>query len=204
VRAEVADRAKAPQVVVDGDKCRQVPGDNPHAPRAGTGQEGREQRRIDKQSADARRSCGLDVQRMNVVPRVQLLRNVNLFSACSAKELGRIAALADVVDVEEGRVLTREGHPGGEFFVISDGEASAKVGRKKVATLQAGDFFGEMSLLDRGPRSATVTAETPMRLLVVDPRSFASLVDEVPSVACKIMRALAERLRNSEKAPAQH
>jgi CRP/FNR family cyclic AMP-dependent transcriptional regulator len=136
--------------------------------------------------------------------KAELLRKVSLFSACSTKELARIAALADEADVEAGRVLTKEGLPGGEFFVISDGQATASLRGKKLATLKAGDFFGEMSLLDHGPRSATVKADTPMHLLVVDPRSFASLVDDVPSVARKIMRGLAERLRNSEKAPAQH
>jgi CRP/FNR family cyclic AMP-dependent transcriptional regulator len=136
--------------------------------------------------------------------KTQLLKNVSLFSACSAKELSRIAALADEADVEAGRVLTREGTPGGEFFIIADGQATASLRKKKLATLGPGSFFGEMSLLDHGPRSATVTADTPMHLLVVDPRSFASLVDDVPSVARKIMRTLAERLRNSEKAPATH
>ena len=136
--------------------------------------------------------------------KTQLLRNVSLFSACSAKELSRIAALADEADVDAGRVLTKEGTPGGEFFVVAEGTATAKIRGKKVATFGPGSFFGEMSLLDHGPRSATVTADTPMHLLVVDPRSFASLIDDVPSVARKIMRALAERLRNSEKAPATH
>src|SRR5438270_461226 len=126
--------------------------------------------------------------------KTQLLRNVSLFSACSTKELARIAA-----DVDAGRVLTKEGTPGGEFFVIAEGQATAKIGKKKVATFGPGSFFGEMSLLDHGPRSATITADTPMHLLVVDPRSFASLVDDVPSVGRKIMRTLAERLRNSEK-----
>lgn len=136
--------------------------------------------------------------------KTQLLRNVSLFSACSTKELARIAALADEADVEPGRVLTREGTPGGEFFVIAEGQATASLRKKKLATLGPGSFFGEMSLLDHGPRSATVTADTAMHLLVVDPRSFASLIDDVPSVARKIMRTLAERLRNSEKAPATH
>ena len=136
--------------------------------------------------------------------KTQLLKNVSLFSACSTKELARIAALADEADVEAGRVLTREGTPGGEFFIIAEGKATASLRKKKLASFGPGSFFGEMSLLDHGPRSATVTADTDMHLLVVDPRSFASLIDDVPSVARKIMRTLAERLRNSEKAPATH
>ena len=135
--------------------------------------------------------------------KVELLKNVKLFHACSNKELARIAALADEHHVEAGEVLTQEGRPGGEFFVIADGEAKATLRGKKLATLGAGSFFGEMSLLDHGPRAATITAETPMHLLVLDPRSFMSLLDEVPSVSRKILRGLAERLRLAENAP-QH
>jgi CRP/FNR family transcriptional regulator, cyclic AMP receptor protein len=133
--------------------------------------------------------------------KVDLLRNVTLFAACSDKELSRIASLADELRVDEGHVLTREGKVGGECFVIVEGEAKATLRGKKLATFGPGSFFGEMSLLDHGPRAATVTAQTPMHLLVLDPRGFSSLVDDVPAVARKIMRVLAERLRANEKAP---
>jgi CRP-like cAMP-binding protein len=133
--------------------------------------------------------------------KVKLLKGVRLFSACNDRELGRIASLADEIDVEEGRVLTKEGTPGGEFFVVADGLATASIRKKKLATLGPGSFFGEMSILDHGPRAATIVADTPMHLLVLDPRSFVTLLDDVPSVARKIMRVLAERLREVEKAP---
>ena len=133
--------------------------------------------------------------------KVQLLRNVRLFAACSDRELGRIAALADQIEVDKGAVLTVEGKPGGEAFVIASGTATAKLRGKKLATLDEGSFFGEMSLLDHGPRTATITADSPMTLLVLDPRSFLQLLEEVPSVSRKIMRVLAERLREVEKAP---
>ena len=93
--------------------------------------------------------------------KVQLLRNVRLFSACSDRELAKIAALADQIEVDKGAVLTVEGRPGGEAFVIASGSATAKLRGKKLATLSEGNFFGEMSLLDHGPRSATITADTP-------------------------------------------
>jgi CRP-like cAMP-binding protein len=131
--------------------------------------------------------------------KVDLLRNVRLFSSCNDKELGRIAALTDVVDVPAGKVLTEEGKAGGEAFVIAAGQATAKVRKKKVATMGPGAFFGEMSLLDHGPRTATIVAEEPMTLLVIDPRSFVELLEDVPSVARKIMRGLAERLREADK-----
>ena len=131
--------------------------------------------------------------------KVDLLRNVRLFSSCNDKELGRIAALTDVVDVPAGKVLTEEGKPGGEAFVIASGKATANVKKKKLATLGPGGFFGEMSLLDHGPRTATIISDEPMTLLVLDPRSFVELLEDVPSVSRKIMRTLAERLRELEK-----
>ena len=133
--------------------------------------------------------------------KIKLLKNVRLFSACNDKELGRIASLVDEVKVEKGRVLTKEGSPGGEAFIIAEGKASATLRKKTLASYGPGVLFGEMSLIDHGPRSATITADTDMHLLVLDPRSFTSLLDDVPSVARKIMRVLAERLRAVEKAP---
>jgi CRP-like cAMP-binding protein len=132
---------------------------------------------------------------------MKLIKGVRLFSACNDKELGRIASLVDEVKVEAGRVLTKEGAAGGEAFIIAEGQATATLRKKKLATLTQGALFGEMSLLDHGPRAATITADTEMHLLVLDPRGFVSLLDEVPSVARKILRVLAERLREVEKAP---
>jgi len=133
--------------------------------------------------------------------KIKLLKGVRLFSACNDRELGRIASLVDEIDVEPGHVLTKEGAPGGECFIIADGLAIATLRKKRLATLGPGSFFGEMSILDHGPRTATIVADTPMHLLVLDPRSFVTLLDDVPSVARKIMRVLAERLREVEKAP---
>jgi CRP/FNR family transcriptional regulator, cyclic AMP receptor protein len=131
---------------------------------------------------------------------VELLRAVPLFSACSKRELSRIASLADEIEVEKGKVLTREGDPGQEAFVVVDGRARVTLrDRGRVAALGPGACFGEMSLLDQGPRSATVAAETDMHLLVLDSRSFSSLLEEVPSVARKVLTAMAGRLRTVEK-----
>jgi CRP/FNR family transcriptional regulator, cyclic AMP receptor protein len=132
--------------------------------------------------------------------KVELLGGVPLFSACSKRELSRIASLADEVDVPEGKVLTREGDQGREFFVVVEGRARVLVGdRGRVSALGPGAAFGEMSLLDQGPRSATVEAETDMQLLVLDSRSFSALLNEVPSVARKVLAAMAGRLRTAER-----
>lgn len=131
----------------------------------------------------------------------QLIKNTSLFSACNDKEVGAIASLADEVDVPQGFELAREGRIGREFFVIADGEAKVSKGGRKVVMLGPGSFFGEMALLDQGPRTATVTAQTPMRLFVLDSRSFAALIEQAPPVARKILRTLAQRLRTAEKAP---
>jgi CRP/FNR family cyclic AMP-dependent transcriptional regulator len=132
--------------------------------------------------------------------KVELLRGVSLFSACSNRELTRIASLADEIEVPEGRVLIRQGEPGREFFVIVEGKAKVSGRGRKAKALGPGAGLGELSLLDQGPRSATVTATSDMYLLVLDSRSFSSLIAEVPSVAGKIFRVMAERLREAERA----
>ena len=133
--------------------------------------------------------------------KVQLLGKVDLFSECNQKELSKIASLADEIEVERGTVLTREGMPGRECFVVSEGKAKCTLRGKRLATYSSGDVFGEMSLLDNEPRAATITAETDMVLFVVDSRSFWGLCEEAPTVTRKIMKSIAQRLRRVEKAP---
>jgi CRP/FNR family transcriptional regulator, cyclic AMP receptor protein len=146
----------------------------------------------------ARRTRSSRLGRRSKDAKVELLSNVPLFSACSKRDLGRIAALVDEIDVPEGRVLMRQGDSGLECFVIAEGKAKATVRGSGSASLGPGDVVGEMSLLDQGPRSATVTAKTDMHLLVLSSRSFSSLIDEVPLVARRIMAALAGRVREAE------
>jgi len=99
-----------------------------------------------------------------------LLKNVQLFQGLSERQLQQIARLADEMDVPTGKVLARAGETGHEMFVIVEGQASVTTSQSRTLQLGAGDFFGEMSLLDGGPRSATVEAATPMRLLVIGQR----------------------------------
>lgn len=120
---------------------------------------------------------------------------VPLFSGCTRKDLQKIARATNEIEVEAGRVLTDQGDAGREAFVIVEGEATVKRNQRKIATLGPGDAVGELSLLDHGPRTATVVAATPMTLLVLSTREFSGVVDEVPGLAHKLMSALASRIR---------
>ena len=126
--------------------------------------------------------------------KTELIRQVPLFSRCSRAELKEIAKLADEIDLRQGKDMTREGAPGREFFVLLDGTADVRKKGRKINTLGAGDFFGEISLVSRQPRTATVTATSPVRALVVTDYSFRHLLDESPQIKTKVMEAMAERL----------
>ncbi len=126
--------------------------------------------------------------------KIELLKKVPLFAGCSKSELGKIAAIADEVDLRKGTVLTREGRAGHEFFVLVDGTVRVEKGGRKVADLGAGDWLGEIALLTRAPRTATVTATSAVRSLVIVDRDFRKLVSDVPSIAMKMLTCVAERL----------
>jgi len=130
--------------------------------------------------------------------KVDLLKRVPLFSQCTRKELAAVAAVADEIDLREGRELTRQGAPGREFFVLIEGEADVRRNGRKVRTLSGGDFFGEIALVTKRPRTATVVARTPVRVLVVTDRSFRRMLEESPSMQTKVLQALAERLSGDD------
>ena len=123
------------------------------------------------------------------------LAEVPLFSACSKKDLQLLSKRTERVHVPPGQVLVREGAAGAEFFVILDGEAEVTRHGRRVAILGPGDFFGDLALLDRAPRNATVTAKTDAELAVLGQREFAAMIDEVPGFAHKLLSGLAHRLR---------
>jgi CRP-like cAMP-binding protein len=124
------------------------------------------------------------------------LASVSLFSACSKRELQKIAKASDELTVPAGKVLVEQGDTGRECFILISGSAAVKRGNRKVAALGPGDCVGELSLLDHGPRTATVVTETDTDLLVLGSRQFAGVLDEVPSMARKLMAALASRVRD--------
>ena len=122
------------------------------------------------------------------------LKSVPLFSGLGKKDRELVARFADQVDVPAGKALTAEGGPSHEFFVIASGTASVTRKGKEVARLDAGDFFGEIGVLRSEPRTATVTALTPMKLLVLFDQNFTAIDHELTQVRECVERAMAERL----------
>jgi CRP/FNR family transcriptional regulator, cyclic AMP receptor protein len=131
---------------------------------------------------------------------VEQLTQVPLFSDCSNRDLQTIARVVKDIDHHAGTVIAREGEPGVGLFVIVDGEAEVTIGGKKKATLGPGEFFGEIALLDGGPRTATVTAITDVKLLGLTEWVFRGLMQEHPSIAIKTLQQMAGRLRSATKA----
>jgi CRP/FNR family transcriptional regulator, cyclic AMP receptor protein len=130
--------------------------------------------------------------------KIKALSTVGLFSGCSKKELQSVARLCTLLSMEEGFVLTTEGTLGRECFVIADGKARVTIGGKKVGEVGGGECVGEMALLDGGPRTATVTAESPMNTYALSVPEFWSLLDVNPTILRKIATSLAQRLRALE------
>ena len=133
--------------------------------------------------------------------KVESLKRAPLFADLSRKELVQLARLSDDVEVPAGRVLCKEGTPGREFFVLVEGEVDVVKNGRRVAALGAGDFVGEISLLEQTPRTATVTAKTPLRFFVLTPKEFQQVLDENQSVERKILRALARRVLELSRDP---
>jgi CRP/FNR family transcriptional regulator, cyclic AMP receptor protein len=126
------------------------------------------------------------------------LSKIWLFSTSSAKDLRLIRKALEEVTVPAGRLLTEQGTIGREFFLIVDGQASVRRNNRKVATLGPSQYFGELALLDRRPRSASVVSDTEMTLLVLGQRQFNAVLDAVPALSRKLLAAMATRLRESD------
>lgn len=129
--------------------------------------------------------------------RLDLLSKVSLFSGCSQSELKELAKITTEMDASAGTVLCREGGAGHTCFIVVDGEAKVTIDGEEVGTVGPGGFFGEMALLDGGPRVATVTAATDMRLLELSRPEFSTLLADLPSVSRKMLTALGARLREA-------
>jgi CRP-like cAMP-binding protein len=126
--------------------------------------------------------------------KVALIAAVPLFADCSRRELRELAETADEVVVPAGYDLTKEGAAGREFVIIVDGAAEVIRRGRKINTLGSGDFLGEIALISRGPRTATVRTTVPTHALVITASAFRSLLRRMPSIQIKVLQALAERL----------
>jgi CRP-like cAMP-binding protein len=127
--------------------------------------------------------------------KIEALRRVPLFTRCGRKELEFLAGQADEVEVEAGRKLIEQGRPGDTFFVLLEGEAEVEVDGRPRPPLRAGDFFGEISMLDRGPASATVVTRTPAKLMVMGHLQFRDAIRASDPLLAAVLAAAAERLR---------
>jgi CRP-like cAMP-binding protein len=127
------------------------------------------------------------------------LSKIWLFSTSSAKDLRVIRKALEEVTVPPGRVLCEQGTIGREFFLIVEGKAAVKKNNRKTATLGPGQYFGELALLDRRPRSASVISETDMKLLILGQRQFNGVLDAVPALSRKMLAAMATRLREADE-----
>jgi len=126
------------------------------------------------------------------------LAKIPLFKECTKKELQAVSRLVTPINVKAGKVLTKEGEAGREFMIIASGTATVRRKGRKIATLGPGDFFGELALLAGVPRTATVIAETDMIVEALNRAEFATLLDESPSIARKVLSAVAKRTYDNE------
>jgi CRP-like cAMP-binding protein len=136
----------------------------------------------------------------NRIPKgqIELLGGVSLFSGCSQNELRAIAQLGTPVTVAPGTVLTRQGKPGSEFFLVLSGTARCTVGKREIVKIKTGGYFGELALLQGGIRTANVEAVTELELLVLDAREFRSMLMTTPSIGVKMLARVAERLAEAD------
>jgi CRP-like cAMP-binding protein len=122
------------------------------------------------------------------------LAEIPLFQGLSKKELGHISSLATRLELPAGKALTKEGQQGYEFIIVLEGEVEVRQHGEVIAKRGAGDYFGEIALLDNRPRTATVVATTPVVIEVIERREFLGLVAENPEISQKIMATMAQRL----------
>lgn len=134
-------------------------------------------------------------------PSVELLSSVDLFAGLKKKDLAKVVAASKEMTFAAGAVVTAEGDTDSRFYVIAEGSARVTVNGRKRATLKEGDYFGEIALLDGGPRSATVVAETPLRTFTLAPWNFKPLLKENPDITYNILLGMCTRLRNVERPP---
>ena len=127
-------------------------------------------------------------------PKIDLISRAPLFARCSRRELAEVAGIADEIDLPEGKTLMEQGGSAHEFFVLLEGTAEVVKDGAPIRTLRDGDFFGEIALISRSPRTATVRTTSPVRALVIRAQEFRALLDHSPRIQIRVLEALADRL----------
>jgi CRP-like cAMP-binding protein len=136
-----------------------------------------------------------------MTPAADLLSTVDLFQSLSKRELQRLIKPSKELTFEPGDEIVAEGDEDGRFFLLLDGEARIVTGRKTLAKLGTGDYFGEISLIDGEPRSATVVASTAVRVLTLARWHFRPLLEEHPAIARKLLLEMCRRVRELDRSP---
>jgi len=136
--------------------------------------------------------------------KIDALSRVPLFASLSRRELEFVASRADEVETPAGKFLTTQGEPGDTFYVLLDGEARVDIDGQLRRTLEPGDFFGEISMLDRGLGTATITTTKPSRLLVMSHAQFRDAIKANDALLIKVLAAMGERLRADLAVRHQH
>ncbi|MDA8116602.1 MAG: cyclic nucleotide-binding domain-containing protein [Actinomycetota bacterium] len=131
--------------------------------------------------------------------KMDRLRTIWMFSECSKRELALLERACDEASAPAGSIICEEGRSGRELYLIVEGEAKVEKGGNEVARLGPGSHFGELSLLDQQPRSASVIALTPMQLIVLPAREFSSVLEEIPSMAIRLLETMSLRLREADE-----
>lgn len=136
--------------------------------------------------------------------KIEHLSQVRMFSSLTKKELGLVAKVSEVLRVPANTDIVKEGEFGHDFYLILSGSATVRRNGRRVATLGPGSYFGEMALLDKGRRTATVTTDEPCELIAIGQREFMSVLDQVPPVAHKLLVNMAARLREADSRAVSH
>ena len=130
---------------------------------------------------------------------LESLKQIPLFSACTKKELEKVARASDEITMTAGTLIVDQGQTGREAFIILEGDVTVKRNNRKVTTLGAGSVLGELSLLDHGPRTATAICDTDCTLLVIEQRRFLGVLDDVPAISHKLLASLAGSIRELDR-----
>ena len=127
------------------------------------------------------------------------LAGIAFFEGFTPAELAKVGSLVEEVHAEEGAVLTEQGKPGQECYVIVEGEAAVEIAGERKAVVGPGTMIGEMALIDSRPRSATIRATKPMKLLALNTKHFKTMLEEMPSANKAVMSRLTELLRTNDQ-----